>query len=100
MMLSLPENAREECQTYRALSSSSKQHVLQLLAEGRGGKFDLDKGSPQSEDGPARDVFATVRHGEHGQRKHTRSAVPYSLPLSRPGEGSNTKITTGAMEKK
>lgn len=40
---------------------------------------------PSPADGPARDVFATPRHGQHGQRKHTRSLVPpmsLSLALS------------------
>lgn len=51
---------------------------------------------PSPADGPARDVFATARHGQHGQRKHTRSLVPslcrsLSLSLSGPGERSNTQ---------
>lgn len=50
---------------------------------------------PSPADGPARDVFATARHGQHGQRKHTRSLVPslcrsLSLSLSGPGESDQT----------
>lgn len=49
---------------------------------------------PSPADGPARDVFATARHGQHGLRKHTRRLVP-SPSLSLSGERPNTGAVRG-----